>query len=436
MLQALATHINTNFPFLKTKKLLITISGGVDSIVLTHLLYKLQLDISLAHCNFQLRGIESDIDEHFVRELANTLEIPFFTKKFDTKTYAHQQKESTQIAARNLRYAWFEELANQHQFDYILTAHHADDTIETFLINLTRGTGLEGLTGIPKQNGNIIRPLLPFSRQQIVSYAEKEKIQWREDTSNAETKYTRNKIRHLVIPVLKEINPSLLKNFESTLTHLEGSNSIIKDKIQELRFELTEVDGHLTKFNIERMLKLSNPKAYLYELLKDYNFTEWNNVFDLLFSQSGKSIRSKTHVLLRDRAFLILSPINYTKDKKTIYYIENDIGKIKFPIDLKIEDIDKKCQPSKNCILVNKNLVTFPMILRKWQEGDIFYPSGMHGKKKVSKFFKDEKLSIFEKQKAWLLCNNNNQIIWIVGMRQDRRFAVCPSTEHIIRISI
>ena len=223
MLQKFKEHINSNFPFLKDKKLLIAISGGLDSIVLHQLLNDLNFDISLAHCNFSLRDKESDLDEEFVKNLSQKSYNQIFTIKFDTNKFAQKNKFSTQIAARELRYIWFQELVENHNFDFVLTAHHADDNLETFLINLTRGTGLDGFTGIPKKNGNIIRPLLPFSRNEISEYAKTNKIDWREDASNASTKYIRNKIRHQIVPVLKEINPNLLDTFTKTTENLKES---------------------------------------------------------------------------------------------------------------------------------------------------------------------------------------------------------------------
>ena len=230
MLLQLQQHINNKFPFLKDAKLLVAVSGGVDSMVLTQLLSILKFNISLAHCNFKLRGVESDLDATFVNEFAKKHPINCFIKSFDTKKIAAKNKQSTQIAARNLRYQWFQEMASKHGFDYILTAHHADDNLETFLINLTRGSGLDGFTGIPAIQKNIVRPLLIFSRAEIVKYATENTISWREDESNSTTKYLRNKIRHQVVPVLKEINPSLLNSFSKTIENLQESRQLVADR--------------------------------------------------------------------------------------------------------------------------------------------------------------------------------------------------------------
>ena len=435
MTQKFTAHINKNFPFLKDKKLLIAISGGLDSVVLYHLLATLNFDISLAHCNFNLRGKESDLDEEFVNNLSQKTSNQIFIKSFDTEKHSKENKLSTQIAARELRYTWFQELVEKHNFDYILTAHHADDNLETFLINLTRGTGLEGFTGIPKINGNIARPLLPFSREDILNYAKENKIEWREDASNASTKYTRNKIRHQVIPVLKEINPSLLSSFEKTLENLQESQQILEDRIDEVSLEIIDTKETITKINIAKIQQLSNPKAYLYQLLKNHSFTEWNDVYDLLSAQSGKQVFSKTHRLLKDRDFLLLTRKEIsTKPQENIEIAENET-KIKVPFKMIFEVVLQKSTENKQTIYVDKDLLKYPLIIRKWQNGEYLYPTKMQGKKKLSKFFKDDKFSLLEKENTWLLCNANNEIIWVINHRQDRRFSTKPSTQSTIKIT-
>ena len=310
MQNSFVNHIKKTFPFLNSGKLLVAISGGLDSVVLAHLCNNLKLNSALAHCNFNLRGKESDADEDFVLQLAEDLDLEVFIERFETETYAEQNKLSTQMAARELRYNWFQGLAEQLDFDYILTAHHANDNLETFLINLSRGTGLDGLIGIPEVNGNVVRPLLKFSRQDIEDYAKENNINWRDDSSNASTKYLRNKLRHDVIPILKEINPQFLQNFEKTLGHLQDSKELIEDRIEEVSNVLIEsISEEQIQFNIAEIQKLNNPKAYLYELLKDYGFTEWNDVLNLLDAQSGKQVFSETHRLLKDREFLLITEI-------------------------------------------------------------------------------------------------------------------------------
>jgi len=446
MLSAVEQHITQNLSFLKDKKLLIAISGGIDSIVLTHIFKTLKFDISLAHCNFMLRGKESNKDELFVTELGNKLMIPTYTIPFNTNQYAKEKGISTQMAARELRYNFFQEICTKNNIDFILTAHQKDDVIETVLINLTRGTGLDGLMGIPEINGNIVRPLLSFSRNEILVYATRNKLQWREDSSNSSIKYVRNKIRHKVVPFLKELNPSLLETFNNTLENLRGSQQIIEDCIQDVKEKtITKVNNDL-HFDISQLKKLNNPKVYFYELLKDYGFTEWNDINDLLTAQSGKQVFSKTHRLLKDRDVLILSEIGKTQ-KTASFEVSENTSKIKKPVKLKFEKVDVPFDTKnhKNKIItelilddnsmisIDYDKIEFPLTIRKWKKGDYFYPIGLNGKKKLSKFFKDEKLSLVEKENTWLLCSKN-EIVWIIGQRLDNRFKVSKTTSSILKI--
>jgi tRNA(Ile)-lysidine synthase len=435
MIEKISHHINRNLPFLKGKKLLVAISGGIDSVALTYLLSELDFNISLAHCNFNLRGKESDLDEYFVKKLGEKLDLPVFTTHFNTEVFAKENKQSTQIAARSLRYNWFQKLKEEHSFDYILTAHHADDNLETFLINLTRGSGLDGFTGIPEINGRIVRPLLRFSRKEILTFIKEKKIDWREDKTNTQTKYIRNKIRHKVIPFLKEINPNLLNSFAKTAEYLKESQHIIKDRIKKVASEVLTEDKNTIAINIQKVEKLSNPKAYLYQLLKTYNFTEWNDVYNLLSAQSGKQVLSKTHTLLKDRGSLVLFKNICTTSIESIFIQENEL-EITKPIHLKIEIVLEKSRKNKETIFIDKEKCVFPLQLRRWQNGDFFYPSGMTGKKKLSKYFKDEKFSLFEKLNTWLLCNNNNDIIWVVGYREDSRYEMTRQTNSLFKISL
>ena len=435
MLQKFKEHININFPFLKGKKLLIAISGGLDSVVLTHLFNQLNsASIALAHCNFKLREKESDLDEEFVFNLSQKTSNQIFKITFDTKKIAEQRKTSTQITARELRYNWFKELVKKHDFDFVLTAHHADDNLETFLINLTRGSGLDGFTGIPAINGNIVRTLLPFSRAEILNYAKENKINWREDASNASTKYVRNKIRHKVLPVLKEINPSLLETFSKSIENLKEAQTIIADRIEEVSQKIISSEEDNLKINIEQVKELSNPKAYLFQFLKDYNFTEWNDVYHLLEAQAGKQLYSKTHRLLKDRTHLILSKLENNDVLEEVLISEN-LSEIKHPIQLTFSEVSKLNEQNKQTIYVDKDLLNYPLSLRKKENGDYLYPQGMTGKKKLSKYFKDEKFSLLDKENTWLLCNANNAIIWVVGYRQDRRFSATQSTKKHLKIT-
>ncbi len=414
---------------------MVAISGGIDSTVLAHVLQQLKFDISLAHCNFRLRGSASDKDQLFVKNLANQLNVPFYTIAFNTSTYATKKGYSTQMAARELRYDWFEKIRIENNLDYITTAHHLDDNLETFLINFTRGTGLSGLTGIPIINGVIIRPLLPFSRDDIEQYANDHTIAWHEDRSNIETKYKRNKIRLQIIPLLKELNPQLLNSFKKTSEYLKGSQQIINDTLESIQKTIViPASSGIQKINIEKLKELKNPKAYLFELLKEYNFTEWDDVVGLLHAQPGKKIYSETHRLIKDRDHFLLEPMP-SQNKTASFLIQEGQDTLTLEdFTLRLTEIDTpKFDEIKNAIRVNADILQFPLELRKWKTGDYFYPFGMTGKKKISKFFKDEKLSLIDKENTWLLCSKN-EIVWVINRRLDDRFKVVSDTKKTILI--
>jgi tRNA(Ile)-lysidine synthase len=303
---------------------------------------------------------------------------------------------------------------------------------------LTRGSGLDGFTGIPEINGNIVRPFLKFSREEVLHFAKENNISWREDQSNTSTKYVRNKIRHKVLPVLKEINPSLLETFSKTLENLQESKQLVADRIEAISKDSMQPleaskDANSFTINIKKIQRLSNPKAYLFQLLKAYHFTEFKDIYKLLSAQSGKQVFSKTHVLLKDRDFLILSQRAAASDisqaQENTFQIAENTVEIKHPIHLTFAEVTTTSLPTKNTIYVSKSHLKFPLIVRKWQNGDYFYPLGMQGKKKISKYFKDEKLSLLEKNNTWLLCNNNGLIIWVINRRQDNRFEVKSDSE-------
>lgn len=430
-------HINNNLSVLNESKLLIAISGGIDSVVLTHLCHALGLNFSLAHCNFNLRAEESHKDEAFVLELAEALDVEVFIQNFDTEAYAKAHKRSIQMAARELRYDWFKELAEELQFDYILTAHHADDNLETFLINFTRGTGLNGLTGIPMIKNNIVRPLLSFSRAQIETFAKKENILWREDASNASRKYLRNKLRHEVVPILKEINPQLLDSFQNTLVNLNDTADIVEESLDAFsKRAIQSIDKFGITYKISEFKKVHNPKAYLYEIFKGYGFTEWNDIVNLLEAQSGKLVRSNSHRLIKHRDFLILTDLGNSAQSKEALFINELANDIETPIgELSFENVEGLFDVSKSTIFVDKDVLKFPLEFRLWKEGDIFQPIGMTGKKKISKYLKDEKVSLVEKENTWILASDN-KVVWLVGKRADDRFKVTKNTKNIIKVTI
>lgn len=435
MLDKLKKHISKNFPFLENSKLLLATSGGIDSMVLVHLFNELKYSIALAHCNFQLRGLESFGDQNFVQEYANANEIPFFLTQFDTEAFANDYKLSTQIAARELRYNWFYELLETEDYDYIITAHHADDNIETFLINLSRGTGLEGLVGIPAQNDKVIRPLLPFSREEIVEYANENSIKWREDSSNASDKYLRNKIRHHLVPLLKELNPQFMESFQKTQSYLSESQELVEDAAIMVYQQVAREDGETIVFDLNQLLRLSNYKSYLYQWLHEFGFTAWDDIYALVESQSGKQVFSSDYRLLKDREVLILSPVVQEEDNE-VYFIEKNTPAVNIPLNLAFCEAAAISDASNSIIFVDKDKLVYPLVLKKWEEGDSFQPFGMNGKsKKLSKLFKDEKLSLLEKENCWVLWSAG-QIVWVIGIRQDERFRIDNSTKNILKIAL
>jgi len=437
MLKAFQDLLNNRFSFLKEAPILVAVSGGLDSMVLTDLCIKSGLNITLAHCNFKLRDAESDGDEDFVKKFAQTHNLAVFTTHFETEKHAAIHKQSVQMAARQLRYEWFETLKNQNGFKYILTAHHADDNLETVLINLSRGTGLEGLTGIPELNGAIVRPLLKFSRETIHDFAIHHTLLWREDSSNKSTTYVRNNLRHTIIPLLKELNPSFIESFQNTQNHLKDTQSILEDYMLEIEDKIIEsITENQIVYNINRILSFNNPKAYLYQLLKVYNFTDWTKITALLEAQSGKQITSSTHRLLKNRSQLILSPLNVVS--KVLISIEASDSFVSIPsqpFDLKLDVTTSVGETSKDVVYLDFELLQFPLHLSNWSTGEYFYPSGMNGKKKLSKYFKDEKMSLVDKENTVVLYSANT-VVWIVGKRADQRFLANQNSTKILKLSI
>ncbi len=410
MYSLFSKHIKKEFRFLNKSKLLVCVSGGVDSMVLINLLNRFNYDVSIAHCNFNLRNEESDLDENFVKNYAFSNSIPFFSKSFVTKLPKH----SMQMAARNLRYEWFYEILKTEKLDYIITAHHLDDSLETFILNLSRASGIEGLTGIKKLNDLIVRPLLVFSKKEILNYAKANNIKWREDSTNKNNNYQRNQIRNEIIPLLKKLHPNFLDQSNKTMTFLKESSLIIDNYIQNIKmknFILKDDEIVISKAFIK------NNSNLIFHLFKEYNFKHSDQILELCNSLSGKIIESNTHLLLSNRLNLILK-----KKINTVYQtFEVGLKGLVSPIEMNIEVGEFQTKFNKKSIYLSKNEIDFPLYLRKWKKGDVFFPFGMKGKKTVSKYYKDEKMSFFDKQNQWLLCNNE-EIIWVVGKRPDRRF--------------
>jgi len=410
MYNLFSKHIKKEFSFLNKSKLLVCVSGGVDSMVLINLLKRLNYDVSIAHCNFNLRNDESDLDEDFVKSYAFNNSIQFFSKSFVTQLPKH----SMQMAARNLRYKWFYNILKTEKLDYIITAHHLDDSLETFILNLSRASGIEGLTGIKQLNDVIARPLLVFSKNEILNYAKANSIKWREDSTNKKNNYQRNQIRNEIIPLLKKLHPNFLDQSKKTMTFLKESNLIIDNYIQNIKNEnFTLKDDEII---ISKDFIKSNSNI-IFHLFKEYNFKHSDQILELCNSLSGKIIESNTHILLSNRSNLIIKE----KTNRIDQIFEVGIKGLLSPIEMNIEVGEFKTEFNKKSIYLSKKEIDFPLCLRKWKKGDVFFPFGMKGKKTVSKYYKDEKMSFFDKQNQWLLCNND-EIVWVVGKRPDRRF--------------
>ncbi|MDR0228757.1 MAG: tRNA lysidine(34) synthetase TilS [Flavobacteriaceae bacterium] len=428
-------HIKSNHTDLLNKTVLLAVSGGIDSVVLLHLCCQMGMKVAIAHCNFHLREEESNGDQFFVEHLATVLNVPCHIVHFETEKYAYDNKVSIQIAARELRYKWFYELLEQEGYTYLLTGHHLDDSIETFLINFSRGTGLEGLLGIPEQTDKLIRPLLPFSRSQILEYANEHKIEWREDRTNAQTKYLRNKIRKLVLPILKEINPQWGQSFIETISHLKDSFELSQDAAGYMYKKVVSEIGTTLRIDLKALKALRNPKAYLYQWLQPYGFKAWDDIATLIYAQAGKTVYAEKYVLLKDRDYLFVRELGNTNDLDNVYFL-NEEEELYEPIGIKTISVgEQENIVSKTIIYVDKDSLTFPLQIRKVRTGDYFYPLGMNGSKKVSKFFKDEKFSLFDKEDTWLLCSQD-KIVWIIGSRMDERFKIKNTTINILKIQI
>jgi tRNA(Ile)-lysidine synthase len=413
-------------------KILITVSGGIDSMVMAHLFLKQNYDMAIAHCNFSLRGKESDKDEEMVRKFAAENKIPFFTTRFDTKTFAKTNKLSVQMAARDLRYKWFEEIREKNGYDLIAVAHNLNDNIETLLINLTRGTGLAGMTGIKPASNYIIRPLLFATRQSIKAYRDRHKIVYREDSSNADTKYIRNKIRHLVIPVLKEINPSIEQTLNEATERFSGFNEIVIKYISDLRENICEEKEQLVTFNLSLLKKYLHNKVVLFELFKPFGITNalLTDLVQVIEGKTGGQIITDTHRLIKNRNEIIVSDEEFFKE--TSFTIDGIESFCVFPgisSARKVRITDTYEIPSDpNYACIDSQKVSFPMVIRKWKPGDYFYPLGMKQKKKLSDYFIDNKYSIFDKENIFIL-ESDGKIVWIIGDRIDDRFKITGATK-------
>jgi len=441
MLNRFQKYISDNLLFDKKDKLLLAVSGGIDSVVMMELFSASGFDFAIAHCNFKLRGEESDKDELFVKGLAKEKKAKYFVKEFDTREFAEKNKLSIQMAARQLRYDWFESLIEKEGYSYYASAHHHDDQIETFFINLFRGTGISGLHGIKPKQGKLIRPLLFANRNDIETYATKNEIAFREDSSNKKTDYLRNNIRHNLIPGFQKIKPDFSDVMNQNILRFSQAEQIYRKEIEAQKKKIILIENKLVKIDIAQLEKLEPLETYLYEFLIPFGFSNSSTVdiIDSLSSESGKKFFSDSHVLIRDRDYLLIRKKNNNQGEFNMEYeifledhfifepIKLRLGKFEISHDFSFSDDEKIAS-------LDFDKLTFPLIVRKWKEGDYFFPLGMNNKKLLSNFFIDNKFSLFEKEDTWLLISDDN-IVWVIGHRIDNRFKVDKSTKNIFQIT-
>ncbi|MBB6372717.1 tRNA lysidine(34) synthetase TilS [Chryseobacterium shigense] len=411
---------------------LLAVSGGADSMVLASLFQCLGFTYQVAHINYRLRGEDSDLDQKTVQDFCEKNHVPFHLYQVSEKD--KKPENSIQLWAREIRYSFFREIREQENLEFLVTAHHLNDQLETFIINLSKASGINGLSGIPADRNNVLRPLLHFSKKEIYEYAEENGIHFREDLSNKKNDYLRNKIRNEIVPGLLETNEHFLENFKKSSSYLNQTRDFVEKQI-------AEIENKITLFNPEHKIlskdKLSKESAFVqFEILKKYGFDQEEEIPKIFSSENGSSFFSKDYQLIINRDELIF--INKDKKQETVHEIllaENfDFSKNQMSISLEntIENIEGINNSFEWYFDAAK--LQFPLRLRKQQDGDEFYPAGFSGKKKVSKFFRDEKLSILARPKIWILCDSNNSVLGIIPFRQDRRYANDEKTQRILKI--
>lgn len=434
LLERFRQYIHEHHLFTTNDTLLLAVSGGIDSVVLCELCKQAGYRFVIAHCNFKLRGEESERDAAFVRDLAKGYDVALYEKEFDTKTYAAENKLSIQEAARTLRYSWFKELNN-----LVVTAHHLDDNIETMLMHFFRGTGIHGLRGMLPKQGGIVRPLLFAHKQDIKDFAQQHLLSWVEDSSNQQDKYTRNYFRHQVIPLVHTIYPEVENNLAANLRRFADMELLYDQAMALHRKKLCELRGLEIHIPVLKLQKTKPQHTVTYEIIRDFGFSpaQTEEVLHLLNSESGRYVQSATHRIIRNRRWLIIAPL--ASEQAQTFVIDEDERTLVFDDKkLVIEELEtNNDMPSSPAIAsLDKKELQFPLLLRKWKKGDYFYPLGMKKKKKkLARFFIDQKLSMLDKEKVWVL-ESNKRIVWVVGMRIDERFKVTDSTKKVMRITV
>ena len=426
---------------LKGQDFLVAISGGLDSIVLSHLMHLVGANIQLAHCNFNLRGAESDQDELFVKEFAATYNLKLHTIHFDTSKYASESKLSIQEAARKLRYEWFGQLRKELNIQWLLTAHHADDNIETVLMHFFRGTGIKGLTGIPviQKEQSILRPLLEFHKEELKNYVAENGLTYREDSSNSKEDYTRNFFRLNLLPQIKTVYPQVENNLLHNIQRLKEVQEIYDSSIDKIKLKLLVYKGNEVHIPVLLLQKTTPLNAIIWEIIKDYGFNaaQIDEVIKLMGAHTGSYIQSGTHRIILNRNWLILTPLETTEANNIL--IEYNDTRIKLSDGLL--DIDRISINEQFTIPIDNNIacvdmkeLQFPLLIRPWKQGDYFYPLGMEKKKKLSRYFIDQKFSLTQKEKIMVL-ETAGRIIWIIGERIDNRFRIKPNSKEILKIT-
>jgi tRNA(Ile)-lysidine synthase len=451
LLKEFIKYIQQENLFQKNDQLLLAVSGGADSAVLCELCFQAGFRFEIAHCNFQLRGEESERDERFVRSLAEKYGVRIFVRRFDTEKYARENKISIQVAARELRYDWFNELVKTgdrrpltdgHKTSYIVTAHHANDNIETLLMNFFKGTGIKGLQGILPKQRKIIRPLLFAKREEIKLFIKENSLEFVEDSSNNSDKYTRNYFRHQLIPSIQKVFPQVEENLLNNIDRFNEIEILYHQSIDLHKKKLLEKKGNEFHIPVLKLLKSNPLRTIIYEIIKEFGFTahQTEDVVNLLKSESGRYISSATHKIIKNRNWLIIAPVNTLEANHILINekekeIDFEIGKLKLKRHPMTDDgRPPSFSASEFTAKLDAKNVGFPLLLRKWKQGDYFYPLGMQKKKKLSKFFIDKKLSLTEKEKIWVV-ESNKRIIWIIGKRIDDRFKITDTTKNILELT-
>jgi tRNA(Ile)-lysidine synthase len=459
LLQQFQQHITLNQLFSPNDTLLLAVSGGIDSVVLCELCKQAGYNFIIAHCNFKLRGAESERDAAFVQQLAQGYNVPVYIKEFDTAAYADSHKLSIQEAARELRYNWFAELlkpatgpalkreqtalapvnTNHPQPTALVTAHHLDDNIETMLMHFFRGTGIHGLRGMLPKQGHIARPLLFARKQELKQFAVENNLQWVEDSSNALDKYSRNYFRHQLIPLVQKIYPEAENNLVNNLRRFADMEELYEQAVEQHKKKLLEQKGQEIHIPVLKLKKAQPLVSIVYEIIKGFGFSpaQTDEVIKLLESESGRYVRSATHRIIKNRRWLIIAPAQSEQAQNLV--IDEDENKVVFENgELVFEQLQSRNVQLVNdaaIALIDKSELQFPLLLRKWKKGDYFYPLGLKKKKKLARFFIDQKLSLTDKEKVWVL-ESNKKILWVVGLRIDDRFKLTEATKQVLKIQL